>query len=273
MSRLLPLVLAFLVASCGPSYQIPQASARGAGPTPVALQPAPSAERSFAASRADWDAVVPRIRQHAVRFCQEENPGRPAAFCDFQIRLIDDRRAPPNAYQTIGRDGRPLLVMTSNLLADTRNADEVAFVLAHEAGHHIAGHLERQRANVALGALILGSLAQATIGPSTDPARADRIVSDAMDLGAFAGSRVYSQAFELEADTLGAFIAARAGYSPEAGALMFHRTPSASGPGSLISTHPPSQQRLITVNRVAQEIRRQQALGQTPRPAQARGRI
>jgi predicted Zn-dependent protease len=272
MKRLL-LLIAFVLVSCGPTYHLPAAGGISTAPSPLTVQSAPAAMRSYAAARADWDRVVPRVRQQAVQFCQEENPGRAATHCDFQIRLVEDRRAPPNAYQTIGRDGRPLLVMTSNLLGDTRNADEVAFVLSHEAGHHIAGHLERQRANVALGALILGSLAQATIGPGTDPARADRIVSDAMDLGAFAGSRVYSQAFELEADTLGAFIAARAGYSPEIGAFMFHRTPSAAGPGSLISTHPPSQQRLANVNRVAQEVRRQQALGQVPRPALARGRI
>jgi predicted Zn-dependent protease len=271
MRRLLLLIASLVLVSCGPTYQVPPAPRVGGAQVAVPLQPGAAASRSYAAARAEWDRVIPRVRQQAVQFCLEEHQGRPAAFCDFQIRLIEDPRAPPNAFQTVGRDGRPLLVMTSNLLGDTRSADEIAFVMAHEASHHIAGHLERQRANVALGALILGSLAQATIGAGTDPARADRIVSDAMDLGAFAGSRAYSQAFELEADTLGAFIAARAGYSPEAGALMFHRTPSASGPGSLISSHPPSRQRLATVNQVAQEIRRQQALGQVPRPG--RGRI
>ncbi len=271
MSRYFVLVLALFLASCGPAYQVPVAPRTGEA-VPVALPPA-TAPRPYAAARADWNRVVARVEPAAEAFCREEHPGRPASFCDFDIRLVEDPRAPPNAYQTIGRDGRPLLIMTRALLADTRNADEIAFVLSHEAGHHIAGHLERQRANVALGALILGTLAQASIAPGTDEARARGIVSDAMDLGALAGARVYSQAFELEADLLGAFIAARAGFAPEAGALMFHRTPSATGPGSLLSSHPPSAQRLATVNRVSQEIRRQQALGQVPRPAHARGRL
>lgn len=271
MIRVLALCLAFLVASCGPAYQIPDVPRSGQTPV-AAIQPGPAAgPRSYAAARADWDQVVARIKPVAETVCREENPGRPASYCDFVIRLIEDPRAPANAYQTIGRDGRPLIVMTRGLLAETRNPDEIAFVLAHEAGHHIAGHLERQRTNVALGALILGTLAQATIAPGTDSARAQGIVADAMDLGAFAGSRVYSQAFELEADTLGAFVAARAGFSPEVGAQMFARMPP--GGNALLSTHPPSPQRLATVNRVAQEIRRQQALGLVPRPAQARGRI
>lgn len=266
--------LALLLAACGTIYDVPVA---GPGsqtrPAPaVAIAPA-GAPRSYAAARADWNRVVARVGPEAERFCREENPGRSRDHCRFTIRLVEDPRMPPNAFQTIGRDGRPLLVMTSALLADTRNADEIAFVLSHEAGHHIAGHLERQQANVAIGALVLGTLAAATIGPGTDRQAADRIVADAMDLGAFAGSRVYSQNFELEADTLGTFLAARAGYAPERGALMFHRIPSARGPQSLWSTHPPSPQRLATVTRASEEVRRQQALGQTPRPARARGRI
>jgi predicted Zn-dependent protease len=273
-SMIRPLILSAILAlaSCGPAYQVPSAPTRGAPPVASVAPATPAGARSYAVARADWDRVVARVSPVATRVCREENPSRPASYCEFQIRLIEDPRAPANAYQTIGRDGRPLLVMTRALLADTRTPDEIAFVLSHEAGHHIAGHLERQRANVALGALILGSLAQATIGPGTSDSRAQSIVSDAMDLGAFAGSRVYSQTFELEADTLGAFVAARAGFSPETGALMFQRM----GPGggnALLSTHPPSPQRFATVQRVAQEIRRQQALGQVPRPAQARGRI
>jgi predicted Zn-dependent protease len=176
------------------------------------------------------------VRPQAESFCREENPGRPRDFCTFTIRLVENPRMPPNAFQTIGNDGRPLLVMTSTCSPTPATPTRSPSCSSHEAGHHVAGHLQRQQVNVAIGALILGSLAAATIGPGTDRASADRIVADAMDLGAFAGQRVYSQAFELEADTLGAFIAARSGYSPDTGALMFYRIPSASGPQSLWST-------------------------------------
>lgn len=253
--RLIPLAAAAL-AACGPAYQIPVAPQSGAGPvSPAAAGPS----RSYAAARADWNRVVARVEPVAERVCREEVPGQPGDFCDFRIRLVEDPDAPPNAFQTIDRDGRPLVVMTSSLLADTRGADEIAFVLAHETGHHIAGHIGRQQTNVALGALILGTLAQAAGGEGG-------FSSQAADLGAFVGSRTYSQSFELEADTLGAFIAARAGYDPDRGALMFARMPVASGPQSLWSTHPPSPQRLATVTRAAEEVRRQQALGQVPRP-------
>lgn len=265
---------ALLLASCGTTYETPMVDRGQVGQaqgTITSVQAASPSRRAYAQARADWNRVIPRVKAMSDGFCREENPGRPRAHCDFAIRLIEDRRQPPNAFQTMGRDGRPLIVMTSALLADTRSADEIAFVMSHEAAHHIAGHLQRQQANVLAGALILGTLAAATLGSNAPDG--DRIVADAMDLGAFAGQRAYSQRFELEADTLGSFIAFRAGYSPESGALMFARTPSAVGPASLWSTHPPSPQRLAVVNRAAEEIRRQQSLGMTPRPAQSRGRL
>lgn len=258
MIRRLSVLLGAALAACGPAYQIPVAPVQGQ-PVPVVAPTAAGPARSYASARADWNRVVARVEPAAERICREEAPGQPRDYCDFRIRLMEDPGAPPNAFQTIGDDGRPLVVMTSSLLADTRNADEIAFVLSHETGHHIAGHIARQRTNVALGALILGTLAQAAGGEGG-------FASEAADLGAFVGSRTYSQTFELEADTLGAYIAARAGFDPDRGALMFARMPVATGPASLWSTHPPSPQRLSTVNRAAENIRRQQSLGQVPRP-------
>ena len=91
-----------------------------------------------------------------------------------------------------------------------------------------------------------------------------------MDVGAYLGARSYSQTYELEADTLGAFIAARAGYDPERGAQIFVRPALADAGGPpILSSHPASARRQATVAAVAAEIRRQQALGLTPRPGQA----
>jgi predicted Zn-dependent protease len=91
-----------------------------------------------------------------------------------------------------------------------------------------------------------------------------------MDIGAYVGARSYSQSYELEADTLGAFIAARAGYDPERGAQIFLR-PALANPGGppILASHPGSAQRQATVAGVAAEIRRQQSLGLDPRPGQA----
>ena len=63
--------------------------------------------------------------------------------------------ATSNAFQTVTSDG-PLIVITGPLLQGTRNDDEVAFVMSHEAGHHIASHLEKRAGQQLAGALILG---------------------------------------------------------------------------------------------------------------------
>ncbi len=256
-------VLSLGLAACGTTYETPDAG-------PVALPTAGPAravapERPVSRAVADFRTVAPRVERVAEAFCREELPGRPARYCDFKIRLIDDAKAPPNAFQTLDRDGRPLLVVTTNLLRQTGSADEIAFVMSHEAGHHIAEHLPKQQSTQMAGAMILGALATA-IGGDQTPA-AQQSVRDAMNLGSFVGGRVYSQRFELEADVVGAYITARAGYDPDRGAAIFTRPALARGSAGLLSTHPASPQRQATVARTSAEIRRQQAAGLTPRPS------
>lgn len=257
---LIAAALALALAACGTTYQTPVV-----GPVVVPTRAAPAAaeaRRPVSRALADFRAVSPRVERAAETFCRQELAGRDPRYCDFKIRLIEDRRAPPNAFQTLDRDGRPLIVVTATLLAETGSADEIAFVMSHEAGHHISDHLPKQRNSQMAGALILGTLASAIGGEGAS----QNSVRQAMNLGSFVGGRVYSQRFELEADVVGAYIAARAGYDPERGARIFTRPKLAQGDAGLLSTHPASPQRLATVQRTTADIRRQQAQGLTPRP-------
>ena len=130
--------------------------------------------------------------------------------------------APANAYQTANTDG-PLIIITAALLQGTRNNDdELAFVMGHEAGHHIANHLEKRAGQQLAGALILG-MATAYAGSGSVDYQNQRNIEDAMDAGAAIGGIAYSQTYELEADMLGAYIAEAAGYDAEKGWLIFAR--------------------------------------------------
>ena len=156
--------------------------------------------------------------------------------------MLDDASAPANAFQTLNRAGRPQIVFTLALIADARNGDELAFVLGHEAAHHIAGHLPQTRSNARAGGLILGGLIGLSGG---DPAS----VELALQLGAELGARAYSKDFELQADRLGTIIAARAGYDPVRGAAFFSRIPD---PGDrFLGTHPPNAERQQVVRETA----------------------
>ncbi|MEO9684644.1 MAG: M48 family metallopeptidase [Tateyamaria sp.] len=202
------------------------------GEVPDELRTADQTGRAFA-------TVVSRLEPVAERVCRAETSG---VNCDFRI-LIDDRpNQPANAFQTLDENQRPLLVFTLGLLEEARNADEIAFVMGHEAAHHVAGHIARQKQNAAAGAVIFGGLASISGG---DPSA----IESAQRIGAQVGARSYSKDFELEADALGTVITARAGYDPVRGSEFFNRIPD---PGDqFLGTHPPNAQRIEIVRRTA----------------------
>ncbi|MBL4559110.1 MAG: M48 family metalloprotease [Rhodobacteraceae bacterium] len=159
----------------------------------------------------------------------------------------------PNAYQTY-EDGRPVIAFNKAFINDIRNEDEVAFVIGHEMGHHMAAHIDKRQGQAVAGALIVGALA-GIAGNAIDPDMSDqamrRTIGAGMAVGALGGSRAYSQTYELEADTIGVYIALAAGYDPERGARIFARGAAARNPdGSLnfLATHPPSARRLAQVS-------------------------
>lgn len=233
MTRLLPLILVLLAAACEP---IPTAPSAPTTPAEREIsQRAETAARQFL-------QVVETVEPVAEQECRRLSP---RTNCDFQI-VVDDRpNQPPNAFQTEGPNGRPILAFNLALIASVRNADELAFVMGHEASHHIRGHLQRTRENATAGAVILSGIAAITGGTPQD-------VRSAQELGAALGARSYSKDFELEADELGTLIAARAGYDPVLGAQFFNRIPD---PGNrFLGTHPPNAARMETVRRAAQAL-------------------
>lgn len=206
--------------------------------------PVPAAEQvpdRLPASRARqvFETVVQRVGPVAVQTCRARTTN---TRCDFLI-VVDDRPGlPPNAFQTIRRDGRPVIGFTQALIADARNADELAFILGHEAAHHIAGHIPRMQRSASEGALV-GAVLAGALG--LDPQAAGAV----QQIGGTVGARRYSKDFELEADALGTVITLRAGYDPLRGALYFNRVPD---PGDrFLGTHPPNADRMATVRRVA----------------------
>jgi len=231
MQRCLPLLSVLLLSAC----------VAGTAPEPVG--PAPPAPDTFPqVAIASFAAVVARVEPVAEGICRARSRG---VNCDLQI-VVDPRTGmPANAFQTLDGRGRPVVGFTLALIADARNADEIAFVLGHEASHHIAGHIAKREQTAMAGALVAAVLAQGA-GADAEAIRA------AQDLGAEVGARTYSRAFELEADAMGAEIALLAGYDPVRGAEFFDRLPD---PGDeFLGTHPPNAQRKALVARVVADL-------------------
>ncbi|WP_319825645.1 M48 family metallopeptidase [Thalassovita sp.] len=211
-----------------------------ATPSARAPQPGPRADFDARVAAERFVAVVNSVEPVAEAECRRRAP---RVNCDYQI-VVDNRvDQPPNAFQTVDRNGRPLIAFTIALIADVENADELALVMGHEAAHHIAGHLDRQRQDASAGAIIFAGVAAIMGGSARD-------VQNMGDLGASVGARTYSKDYEIEADKLGAVIARRAGYDPVHGAAYFTRMPD---PGNrFLGTHPPNARRIEVIRAATQ---------------------
>ncbi len=183
--------------------------------------------------------VMRRVEPVAERECRQRRPG---ANCDLLIAVDDDPKKAPNAYQTLNRNGRPVVVFTVSLIAEARNQDEIAFILGHEAAHHIRGHIPKTQETALAGATLAGVLA--ALGGAGQAG-----VDAAQNVGATLATRQYSKGFELEADQLGTIIAMRAGYDPVRGSRYFARIPD---PGNrFLASHPANAARIKIVRETA----------------------
>ena len=206
-----------------------------------AAQTAPTLAPSRAAQ--NFLTAVNAVEPVAEAYCRARTRGQ---FCDFRI-VIDDRPGnTPNAFQTLDPNGPPILAFNLALIANARNVDELAFVVGHEAAHHILGHIPQQQQSATQGALLAGILVAAGGGDIA-------AIEQAQQIGATVGARRFSKGFELEADALGAEITERAGYDALRGAAFFSRLPD---PGNrFLGTHPPNAARRATVARVVKSVR------------------
>jgi predicted Zn-dependent protease len=234
------MAVALVLAGCVPTTDVAGSAPR---PIEVAAAAAPQGVLPPRAAAQNFVSAVDRVQPVAEALCRARTRGVP---CEFRI-VVDDRPGqPPNAFQTLDRAGRPILGFTVSLIANARNVDEIAFVVGHEAAHHILGHIPQVQESATAGAILAGVLA--TVG-GADPAA----VRAAQDIGATVGARRFSKEFELEADALGTEIALRAGFDPVLGSAFFDRLPD---PGDrFLGSHPPNADRRAIVRRTAAALR------------------
>ncbi|MBV6635450.1 MAG: M48 family metallopeptidase [Mameliella sp.] len=233
MTRLLPLIALALLSACAAPLPAPAPSALGGS---EAQQRANRAARQFV-------QVVQTVEPVAERECRERTRG---LNCDFQIVIDDRAELAPNAFQTVDRFGRPILAFNIGMINSVRNADELAFVMGHEAAHHILDHLAKTKQSATIGAVVFAGIA-AISGAEAEAVR------NAEQLGAAVGARTYSKEFELEADQLGTIITFRSGFDPLRGAEFFARIPD---PGNrFLGSHPPNAARLKIVAETEKALR------------------
>jgi hypothetical protein len=166
----------------------------------------------------------------------------PVMACAIPIDYVTQGVA--NAYATDNK-----IVIYSGIVDLARTDSQLAVIIGHEMAHSNLGHLGKKRWNTVAG-WFGGVMADAGFlagGVSTGGA-----FSKAFEK---AGFMAYSVAFEREADYVGAYYAARAGYDLT-GAEEIWRAIGQSNPDSirLATTHPITPERFLQMRKVAAEI-------------------
>lgn len=168
----------------------------------------------------------------------------PEVTCNYPTLIINNSAV--NAFA----DGDSIYVTQG--MMDFASDNELALVVGHELAHNNMGHITKKKQNYWFG-MIFDILYTAATGVSSD--------------GAFAemSSRSHSQAFESEADIVGLYFIARAGYEHK-GAADFWRKMAIKNPasikGSYSGSHPSSVERYLTLESIEQEITSKIEMGQ-----------
>ena len=117
----------------------------------------------------------------------------------FRVKIIESEQI--NAFNT----GGELVYVYTGLINDVQSDDELAGILAHEMGHGIGAHLQREQRS-----MFLPSIGAALTSIALQNNNADQVIG----LVNQAVSSGYSRRHEREADILSVVYTYRAGYNP-----------------------------------------------------------
>ncbi|MET0154985.1 MAG: M48 family metallopeptidase [Rickettsiales bacterium] len=213
--------------------------------------------RSTPAERKDDEArllrVAKKIGPSGAALCAEMRGSFDG--CSFDFAMSEQEGA--NAYA----DGSKIFV-TREMANFASKDDEMATVLGHEYAHNILRHVASTQRNVMIGTLA---------GTAADALAQSQGVNSGgafAQLGAYGAQMRYSQDFEREADYVGLYIMARAGYKVN-DASAFWRKMATRFPDGIYTggTHPTSAERYISLNKTAAEITQKRESGKPLRPS------
>ncbi|WP_275097190.1 M48 family metallopeptidase [Sedimenticola hydrogenitrophicus] len=174
----------------------------------------------------------------------------PDEACGYPLNVLMHNAI--NAYA----DGDRVYI-TSGLLRFAERDEEVALVLAHEIAHNALNHIEAKIENARSASIF--DLVAAAYGINTS--------------GLFArlGANTYSKEFEGEADYLGLYILARAGFSLDGLDGFWQRMASEdlhSNRDSILRSHPITAERAVAIRQSIAEIEAKRKAGEPLLPNQ-----
>ncbi len=191
--------------------------------------------------------MLQRVGPRIAAAASEDMPG-----ADWEFILIDD----DNTVNAFAMPGGKVAVYTG-LFQVIQSDDDLAVILGHEVAHVVAKHGgERYSQQI----LAQSGLTAAQIGLGATDA-VDDSESQLIMAAAGAGTQLsfllpYSRLHESEADEIGLYYAAKAGYDPHAAIEVWKRMSQLGGsaPAEFLSTHPANQTRIKDFNKMMPEM-------------------
>jgi predicted Zn-dependent protease len=170
----------------------------------------------------------------------------------WEFKVLDSKQA--NAFCLPG--GK--VAVYTGLFPYLGNEAGLATVMGHEVGHAIARHGgQRMTQNI----LVSTGLMAASL--SLGNARMKPAILGALGAGATVGVLLpFSRSEELEADEIGLYYMARAGYDPAEAVAFWKRFEAASAgkaPPELLSTHPSDEKRIEQMEKLQPRARQEGA--------------
>jgi len=151
----------------------------------------------------------------------------------WEFNVIDDDKT-VNAFCMPG--GK--VVVYTGILKVTQNEDALAVVMGHEIAHALANHGNERMSQGLIAQLGLSSL---DLALSQKPTQTRQLLLAAAGAGAQVGVLLpFSRKHESEADEIGLYLMAMAGYNPNEAAPFWGRMTKSGGsrPPEFLSTHP-----------------------------------
>lgn len=185
------------------------------------------------------DPVVFRIRRDRAEM---EFAARPTETCDYAHYVTADDVV--NAFA----DGKAIHI-ARGMMRFAETDEELATVVGHEMAHNLMNHIDAGQTNAMIG-YVADLLFSLGTGVNTGGLFTDM------------GRQAYSQEFETEADYVGLYLMARAGYDI-AGTPNFWRRMGTEGPSAIrtdhASSHPAAPYRYVSLEKTVAEIARKRA--------------
>lgn len=161
---------------------------------------------------------------------------------EWEVKVFDD--ASPNAFALPGKK----IGVHTGMIKLAQNPSQLAAVMGHEVGHVDARH-GAERVSLSM----TSQLAQQATTVLLDGHEYQSTALSALGLGAQFGVLLpYSRTHESEADTIGLYLMAKAGFDPAQAVELWKEMKKASGgsaPPEFMSTHPSNATRIQELTR------------------------